>query len=67
MLVASSPKSHCHEFGFPSVVSANITVCPTIGDVGLYTKDAVTGAGIMVIVFIVLLETKPFEATRLTL
>jgi hypothetical protein len=66
-LVAPSPKSQCQEVGSPEDVSANITVCPITGAVGLYTKDAVAGAGIIVIVLSILLEPELFVAARVTL
>ena len=66
VLVAPSPKSHCQEVGSPGVVSANITDCPTAGEVGLNTKDAVDGAGMIAIVLIVLFETDPFTAVNVT-
>ena len=67
VLVAPSPKSHDQEVGPPGDVSANITVCPTVGEAGLKTKVAVAGAGMMVSVRIVLLEPEWFVTIRFTL
>jgi hypothetical protein len=67
VLLAPSPKSHCQEVGLPDDVSANWTACPTLGEDGLYTNDAVAGAGTIVIVLFALLEPEPFVAMRVIL
>jgi hypothetical protein len=64
VLVAPSPKFHRQEVGPPEVVSANCTVCPGPGVVGLWTKVAAEGAGITVRVFVALFEVVPLAAMR---
>lgn len=59
MLVVPSPKSHSQVFGSPEEVSANCTVCPASGVAGLNTKEAGTGAGMIVIVLTAFLELVP--------
>lgn len=66
VLVPPSPKSHSQEVGSPADVSANITVCPIVGEAGLNAKVAVAGAGMMVIVRDLLLETELFETVSVT-
>ncbi len=67
MLVAPSPKFHCQEVGLPEVVSANCTVCPGPGVVGLKTKVAGEGEGMTVRVFVAFFEVVPLAAVRVTL
>jgi hypothetical protein len=67
VLVAPSPKFHCQEVGLPEDVSANCMICPTLGEDGLYTNDAVAAAGTIVIVLFALLEPELFVAMRVIL
>jgi hypothetical protein len=67
VLVAPSPKFHCHEVGFPEVVSANCTVCPGPGVVGLKTKVAGEGEGITVRVLVAFFEVVLLAAMRVIL
>jgi hypothetical protein len=64
VLDAPSPKFHRHEVGDPEVVSANCTVCPGPGVVGLNTKVASEVLGRTVRVRIALLLAVPFAMVR---
>jgi len=66
LLVAPSPKSQCHDVGFPELVSANCTVCPGPGVVGLKTNDAAASAGRTVTDFDALRIAVPFPIVRVT-
>jgi len=65
VLVDPSPKSHVQEVGSPEVVSANCTVCPGPGIVGLNTKDA-AALGIIMIVLTDFLVPARLVATKVT-
>ena len=65
MLVPPSPKSHCQEAGSPDVVSANCTVCPGPGVMGLNTKDA-AASGMIMIVLTDFLYPALLAATKVT-
>ena len=52
VLVVPSPKFQCQEVGSPMVVSANCTVWPGPGVVGLKTKVACEDAAMTVSVFV---------------
>jgi hypothetical protein len=65
-LVAPSPNFHCQVVGFPEVVSANCTVCPGPGIVGLKTNVAGEGEGITVSVFVTFFEVVLLAAMRVT-
>jgi len=67
VLVAPSPKLHCQEVGPPEVVSANCTVCPGPGVVGLKTNVAGESAGTTVTVFVAFFEMVLLAATRVIL
>jgi hypothetical protein len=62
VLVDPSPKLHCQELGVPVVVSANWTVCPGPGVVGLKTKVALDVSDMTVTVRLVLLLVAPAVA-----
>ena len=66
LLVDPSPKSHFQEVGSPDVVSANWTVCPGPGVVGLKMKDAEVAAGMMVMLLDDVREPVLLLATKLT-
>ena len=65
MLVPPSPKSQVQEVGSPEVVSANCTVCPGPGVMGLNTKDA-AASGMIMIVLIDFLVPALLVAARVT-
>ena len=65
MLVAPSPKFHCHIDGVPIDVSVNCTDCPAAGDVGLYENEAARAAA-TVNDLLVLFEPEALVAVRVT-
>jgi hypothetical protein len=65
LLVAPSPKFHCHREGVPVEVSVNVTDCPAAGEAGVKVKEAVRAAT-TVTVRVVLLEPEAFVAVRVT-
>jgi hypothetical protein len=64
LLVEPSPNVHRQEVGPPAVVSANCTVCPGPGVVGLNANVAGIGACTTAIVRLAFFELVPLPATK---